>query len=89
MIERGERRPTLKTLVVISEVLGVSLSQLFSDVKVPQANIGHTGSLLVTRLEDLGLSQEQVDILIVVARAMFERGGPNQPRLRPQIADRD
>jgi len=89
MIERGERRPTLKTLVVISEVLGVSLSQFFSDVKVPQANIGHTGSLFVTRLEDLRLSQEQVDILIVVARAMFDRGRPNRPQLRPQLADRD
>ena len=89
MIERGERRPTLKTLVVISEAMGVTLSQFFSEVKVPQENIGQTGPLLATRLEDLRLSQDQVEILIVVARAMFERHGTNQPRLSSQVADRD
>jgi len=72
MLERGERTPTIKTLLAISGALGVTLAEFFTDVSVPQANIWQRELSLANRLEDLRLSQDEADILLVVARAMFE-----------------
>jgi transcriptional regulator with XRE-family HTH domain len=73
MVERGERLPTLATLVALSEATGVTLSQLFCDVRVPQANIGQAGLPFITRLEALCLSPGEVEVLLAVAKALLDR----------------
>jgi DNA-binding XRE family transcriptional regulator len=73
MVERGERLPTLATLVALSEATGVTLSQLFCDVHVPKANVGQAGLPFITRLEALCLSPGEVEVLLAVAKALLDR----------------
>ena len=74
MIERAERSPHLKTLSALSNALGLTLSQLFLDVNVPRANGGQAQDLpLIAYLETLRLGPDDVEALLVVAKAIFGR----------------
>ncbi len=72
MIERGQRTPHLETLVRIAAALGVSLSQLFIEAYEPSAN----DLPLLSYLGTLRLSPDDVNALLLVARAMFKGGPP-------------
>ena len=72
MIERAQRLPHLKTLSALSKALGITLSQLFLDVKGPRASGGQAQDLpLIAYLGTLRLSAGYVGALVVVAKAMF------------------
>ena len=74
MIERGERTPHVETLATISNALGITISQLFLGLNVPRANIGQTQELpLIAYLGTLRLDRNDVDALLKVARAMFDK----------------
>ncbi len=74
MIENAQRTPYLETLLAISNALGVTLSQLFLGLNAPRANIGQTKELpLIAYLGTLRLDRNDVDALLKVARAMFDK----------------
>ncbi len=73
MIERAGRLPHLKTLVVLTDALGVTLSQLFLDANRPRTSDGKVQDLpLIAYLGTLRLSPGDVEALLVVAKAMFD-----------------
>jgi transcriptional regulator with XRE-family HTH domain len=73
MVERAQRAPTLSTLSAISNALGLTLSQLFQEVNVPRTNIGQPREFpLIPYLETLRLNPDEVNLLLVIAKAMFE-----------------
>ena len=74
MIERGERTPQVETLATISNALGITVAQLFLGLNVPRANIAQTQELpLIAYLGTLRLDWNDVDALLKVARAMFDK----------------
>jgi len=74
MIESARRLPYLKTLSALSNALGITLSRLFLDVKGPRASGGQAQDLpLIAYLGTLRLSAGDVQALLVVAKAMFDR----------------
>jgi len=68
MIERGQRMPHLETLVRIAAALGISLSELFIKAHEPSAD--HLP--LLAYLGTLRLDRTDVDVLLRVAKAMFD-----------------
>ena len=73
MIERAQRMPHVGTLLAISNALDLTLSQLFLGLNAPRGNIGRTRYLaLIAYLETLGLNSDDVQLLLVIAKAMFK-----------------
>ncbi len=86
MIERAERMPHVETLAELASALGITLSQLFR--RVNEAPIGgrETNELpLIAYLGTLRLRPRDVEALLGVAKAMFDRrpvsGSLSRPRL--------
>lgn len=71
MIERGERVAHVETLASLSGALGVSLSELFA---IPLGNgeeVGNVVQPLADFARSRGLTHQDVEKLLGVARAMF------------------
>jgi transcriptional regulator with XRE-family HTH domain len=76
MIERGERVAHVETLEALSQALGVSLSELFAGTTEPAVPGEHKAELLRPILEFInahGLNERDIEKLLGVARAMFNR----------------
>jgi transcriptional regulator with XRE-family HTH domain len=71
MIERSTRLPHVKTLAAIANAMGVTLSQLFLGIDEsgdrPQPEVS-----LIAYLETLNLDEKDVEVLLLVARSLFE-----------------
>src|SRR5216684_255631 len=74
MIENAQRTPYLETLLAISNALGITVSQLFAGLNAPRADIGQAPELpLMAYLGILRLDRKELDALLKVAKAMFDR----------------
>lgn len=64
-IERGEKNPTVKSVEQISNALGISLSELFSNQGDPIANIDGTMENIIFEMQDLSIKErkEMLDII--------------------------
>lgn len=71
MIERSTRLPHVKTLAAISNALGVPLSQLFQGLDQLEGGSRPEVSL-IAHLETLNLDENDVQVLLVVAKSLFE-----------------
>jgi transcriptional regulator with XRE-family HTH domain len=71
MMERGERLPHIKTLVVVSDALGISLSQMFAGMNEPDSNHRQALLPLMAHLENVNLDSADVAALLLIAKAMF------------------
>ncbi len=69
LIEQGQRTPHLETLVQIEAALDITLSQLFIEAHEPTAN----ELPLLAFLGTLRLDRTDVDALLRIAKAMFDR----------------
>jgi len=74
MIERGDRTPHVETLVSLAKALGIAVSQLLLDANEPRASSGQPPDLqLMAYLETLRLTPGDVNRLVAIAKAMFDR----------------
>src|SRR5216684_2730330 len=74
MIENAQRTPYLETLLAISNALGITVSQLFAGLNARRADIGQAPDLpLMAYLRTLRLDRKELDALLKVAKAMFDR----------------
>ena len=74
MIENAQRTPYVETLVAISDALGITVSQLFAGLNARRADIGQAPDLpLMAYLGTLRLDRKELDALLKVAKAMFDR----------------
>jgi len=71
MIERSTRLPHVKTLAAISEALGVALSQLFQGLDESEGKAQPEVSL-IAYLETLNLNERDVEVLLLIAKSLFE-----------------
>jgi transcriptional regulator with XRE-family HTH domain len=71
MIERGKRTPHVETLAQIAVALGITLSQLFIDADASDVRVEDLP--LIAYLETLHLDRTDVDVLLRVAKAIFNR----------------
>lgn len=64
-IERGEKNPTVKSVEQISNALGISLSELFSNQGAPIANVDGTMENIIFEMQDLSIKErkEMLDII--------------------------
>jgi transcriptional regulator with XRE-family HTH domain len=72
MVERGERLPRLETLATLAEALGVSISELFTGVSEPGNGSAQILRPLITFLSGQPLSSEDLEKLLIVAKALFK-----------------
>jgi transcriptional regulator with XRE-family HTH domain len=68
MIERAKRMPHFETLVRLAAALGITLSQLFIEAHEPTAE----DLPLLAYLGTLRLDRSDVEVLLRVAKAMFD-----------------
>ncbi len=73
MIERAERMPHLETLVRLTSALGVSLYDIFAAVSDPSKDYGKPLVPLIEYLQELSLEPSDVQALLVIAKALFEK----------------
>ncbi len=71
MIERGQRTPHVETLARIAFALGIALSQLFIDADANDVRVEDLS--LIAYLETLHLDRTDVDVLLRVAKGIFDR----------------
>jgi transcriptional regulator with XRE-family HTH domain len=71
MIERAERVPHVETLAVLSNALGVTLSQIFDGVNEP-GNDNKVLLPLTVYLEKLPLGSGDVEALLLIAKTIFK-----------------
>ena len=71
MIERSTRLPHVKTLAAISNALGVTLSQLFQGLDESESRAEPDVSL-IAYLETLKLDEKDVEVLLLVAKSLFD-----------------
>jgi transcriptional regulator with XRE-family HTH domain len=72
MIERAERVPHLVTLDVLARALGLTLSQMFVGLNRPRGDGAEPILPLLAYLQNLRLEERDVELLLAVARSMFE-----------------
>lgn len=72
LLERGARSPSYETLVQVAQALRVPLAELFRDTPEAPYDDPYFGRLLEFA-RTRRLSREQVDRLIAVGTAMFDR----------------
>ncbi len=72
MVERGERLPRLETLATLADALGVSISELFTGVTDVRNGSAQILRPLITFLSGQPLSSEDLEKLLVVAKALFK-----------------
>lgn len=64
-IERGEKNPTVKSVEQISNALGMSLSELFSNQDDPIVNVDGVMENIIFEMQDLSIKErkEMLDII--------------------------
>ena len=64
-IERGEKNPTVKSVEQISNALGMSLSELFSNQDDPIVNVDGVMENIIFEMQDLSINErkEMLDII--------------------------
>lgn len=74
MIELGDRTPHVETLLSLASALGIAVSELFLDANEPWGTNGQPPDRqLMTYLETLRLTPGDVNKLLTIAKAMFDR----------------
>ena len=72
MVERGERLPRLETLATLADALGASFSELFTGINEPRNANAQILRPLIAFLEGQPLNADDLERLLVVAKALFK-----------------
>jgi transcriptional regulator with XRE-family HTH domain len=72
MIERGDRVPHLESLMKLAAALRVSLAEMFSGVGESAKGGASPLRPLIEYLERQDLDAHEVEVLLIVARALYE-----------------